>query len=126
MLLNVKAFTPSERWHTYLKFIKLFNSTSDSVDEERKTMHWYLALVKIDPNHTNEALQKLKKLPKNPIPGVTMHYSFNVFGTYDAAIWFDAKNQKKAMDFVQKYVRRIPWVNETNTIPTTTIREYRK
>ena len=87
-------------------------------------MNWYMVLLKIDPNHTEEAVQHLRKLQKNPMPDINLSYSYYVFGTWDACIWFCADNHDNAMNFVQKYIRNIPWVTETYALPTTTIKEY--
>jgi hypothetical protein len=88
-------------------------------------MNWYVVLLKIDPNHTDDVVQHLRKLPKNPMPDINLCYSYNVFGTWDACMWFWANTHDNAMNFVQKYIRNIPWVTETNTLPTTTIKEYK-
>jgi len=88
-------------------------------------MNWYVVLLKIDPNHTDDVVQHLQKLPKNPTPDINLCYSYNVFGTWDACMWFWANTHDSAMNFVQKYIRNIPWVTETYTLPTTTIKEYK-
>jgi len=84
-----------------------------------------MVLVKIDPNHTDEAVQHLQKLPKNPTPNINLHFSYYVFGNWDACLWFYANSHDDAMNFVQKYIRPIPYVTETYTMPTTTIKEYK-
>jgi hypothetical protein len=88
-------------------------------------MNWYLLLLKIDPNHTQEAVRHIQKLPKNPLPNVQMCNFCYVFGTWDACLWFQTNNHDKAMNFVQKYVRNIPWLTETYVMPTTTIKVYK-
>lgn len=88
-------------------------------------MNWYLVLLKIDPNHTDEVVQHLQQWPKNPTPNVNLYYSYYVFGTWDACIWFWCNNHDNAMHFMQKYVRNIPWITETYIMPTTTIKEYK-
>ncbi len=88
-------------------------------------MNWYMVLFKIDPNHTDEAVKHLQNLPKNPMPNIDLYYSYYVFGNWDACVWFWAKGHDDAMNFVQKYIRPIPWVTETYTMPTTTLKEYK-
>jgi hypothetical protein len=88
-------------------------------------MNWYMVFLKVEPNHTDEVVQRLQGLRKNPTPDVNLHYAYNVFGTWDACLWFQATTQDNAMTFVQKYIRQIPYVTETNIIPTTTINEYK-
>lgn len=78
----------------------------------------------MDPNHTDEVVQKLQRLPRNPTPEINLHYCYYVFGTWDACVWFDAANHDNAMNFVQKYIRTIPWVTETYALPTTLIKNY--
>jgi len=84
----------------------------------------YLVLLKIDPAKTRDALTSFKNLPKNPIQGVDLHWTMNVFGTWDIGIWFNAKNHDQAMNFVHDKIYPIPGVLETYTIPTTSIKEY--
>jgi len=86
----------------------------------------YLVLCKINPNQTDEALRALKGLPEKPVTGVTLHYSFNVFGAWDACLWFDAESHDQAMNFVQTKIRPITGIRETYTMPTTPIKEYTK
>ena len=88
-------------------------------------MNWYMVFLKIDPNHTEDVVQKLQGLPKNPMPDINLHYCYYVFGTWDACVWFRANNHDDAMNFVQKCIRTIPWITETHTLPTTVIREYK-
>ena len=84
-----------------------------------------MVLLKIDPNHTNEVVQRLQKFPKNPTPDINLSYSYYVFGNWDACIWFGCNNHDGAMDFLQKYTRNIEWVTETYIMPTSPIREYK-
>ena len=88
-------------------------------------LNWYIVLVKIDPNHTDDVVQQLRRLPKNPMPNINLHHSYYVFGTWDVCIWFWCDNHENAMQFLQKNVRNIPWVTETYMMPTTTIKEYK-
>ena len=88
-------------------------------------MNWYLVLLKFDPNHTEDVVQQLQKFPKNPTPNVNLYYSYYVFGTWDACLWFYCNNHDDAMNFVQKFIRPIRYVTETFTMPTTTIKQYK-
>lgn len=85
----------------------------------------YLLLVKINPGQTDDFLRDLKKLPEKPINGVTLYHTYNVFGTWDCCIWFEADTHDNAMNFVQTKIRPIIGVVETYTMPTTTIKEYK-
>jgi len=88
-------------------------------------MNWYLVLLKIDPNHTEDVVKQLQQYPKNPTPDINLQYSNYVFGTWDACLWFCCNKHDSAMNFLQKYIRNIPWVTETYIMPTSTIKEYK-
>lgn len=88
-------------------------------------MSYYIALLKVDPNHTEDAVQYLRKLSKNPTPKINLFYSYYVFGEWDVCMWFYADSHDYAMNFVQKYLRTIPYVTETYIMPTATIKEYK-
>jgi len=85
----------------------------------------YLVLVKIRPENTGNFVRELKNLPEKPTTGVTLHYTYNVFGAWDACIWFEADTHDNAMNFVQNKIRPITGVVETYTMPTTSIKEYK-
>jgi len=85
----------------------------------------YLLLVKINPEHTGDFVRNLKNLPENPVTGVTLYWTYNIFGTWDICIWFEADNHDNAMNFIQNKIRPIPGVIETYTMPTTPIKEYK-
>lgn len=85
----------------------------------------YLLLVKVNPEQINDFLREMKKLPDKPSTGVTLHYTYNIFGTWDCCIWFEADTHDNAMNFVQNKIAPIPGVRETQTLPTTTIKEYK-
>jgi len=85
----------------------------------------YLLLVKIRPEDTGNFVRDLKNLPEKPTTGVTLHYTYNVFGAWDACIWFEADTHDNAMNFVQNKIRPITGVIETYTMPTTSIKEYK-
>jgi len=86
----------------------------------------YLLLVKISPGQTDDFVRALKNLPEKPTTGITLHHTYNVFGTWDSCVWFEADTHDNAMNFVQNKIRPIPGVIETYTMPTTTIKEYKK
>jgi len=88
-------------------------------------MNWYMVFLKIDPNVTDRVVHKLQTLKKNPMPNITLNYTYNVFGTWDTCLWFQANTHDQAMTFVQKYIRPIQGVTETYTVPTTIIKQYK-
>ena len=90
-------------------------------------MTYYWTLLKIDRAKTTSALNGLKKLPKkSPNPGIKVYYVGNVFGEWDNCVWFEADDDKHAMEYVQKTLSKIPGIAYTYTWTTTPIREYYK
>jgi len=78
----------------------------------------YLVLLKLNPAKIINTLDALRDLPEKPGPGVDLHYMMNVFGTWDVAMWFDAENSAKAVDFVHKKIGQISGVVDVYTVPT--------
>jgi uncharacterized protein with GYD domain len=85
----------------------------------------YLVLVKIDPNRVSDVVNALKGFPETPTTGVTLYHTYNLFGEWDACLWFDADTQDNAMNFVQTKICPIKGVINTYTMPTTPIKEYK-
>jgi hypothetical protein len=106
----------------FINSISVAEFTDSTSDQE---MNWYMVFLKVDPNHTNEVVQQLQRLNKNPMPDIDLQYCHYVFGTWDTCLWFQAESHDNAMNFVQKYIRPIPWVTETNVLPTTMLKEYK-
>ena len=86
--------------------------------EVGNVMSEYLLLLKLNKAKLLEAIDSLRKLPRNPSPGVDLDYTMNIFGTWDVAIWFDADNSEKAVDFVHKKLGQISGVDDAYTVPT--------
>ena len=78
----------------------------------------YLVLLKLNPTKIINAINALRDLPEKPGSGVDLHYVMNVFGTWDVAIWFDADNSDKAVDFVHKKLGQISGVEDAYAVPT--------
>ena len=78
----------------------------------------YLVLLKVNPAKIVDTISALRDLPENPSPGVDLQYVMNVFGTWDVAIWFDADNSDKAVDFVHKKLGQISGVEDAYAVPT--------
>jgi hypothetical protein len=60
----------------------------------------YLVLVKIDPNRVSDVVNALKGFPETPTTGVTLYHTYNLFGEWDACLWFDADTHDNVMNFV--------------------------
>jgi hypothetical protein len=41
----------------------------------------------------------------------------NIFGTWDVGVWFDAKNNKKALNFIRSKVKAVPGVVNSYILP---------
>jgi uncharacterized protein with GYD domain len=86
----------------------------------------YLALIKISPNMAAKLYEPLMEFTENPIKGVKLEEAYQVFGTWDFAILFQADNNENALQFVGNKIRLVEGVTQTFTIPLTSIKDYRK
>ncbi len=78
----------------------------------------YLVLLKLDQGKIVKAIKSLRDLPENPSPGVNLQYLMNIFGTWDVAMWFNAENPNKAVDFIQKKIAGVSGVADAHTVST--------
>ena len=78
----------------------------------------YLVLLKLDQEKILKAIKSLRGLPEKPSTGVNLQYLMNIFGTWDVAMWFNAENSNRAVDFVQKRIGQISGVVDSYTVPT--------
>jgi uncharacterized protein with GYD domain len=85
----------------------------------------YLVLVKLNPSKTETFYNSLADISESPMEGVRLDASYNVFGEWDFAIWFEADNNDAAVRFVGEKIRSIEGVIESITMPATPIKEYR-
>jgi uncharacterized protein with GYD domain len=85
----------------------------------------YTLLVKADPARVRDVIEAIRALPPEPVTGVKLYHSMNVFGEWDFCIWFEAETPDNAVDFVQRKILTIPGIQRTYTLPSTTIKEYR-
>ena len=88
-------------------------------------MQKYIVLVKLNTTKTLSFYNSLSALPKNPAEGVNLYGSYNVFGNWDFAIWFEADSNESAVHFVGEKIRSMDGVIETVTMPATPLKEYR-
>jgi mannitol/fructose-specific phosphotransferase system IIA component len=70
----------------------------------------YMVLLKLSPKKLLDAIQNLRKIPENGIEGINSYYTMNIFGTWDVAVWFNAKNTKTALDFVNNKLKKVSGV----------------
>lgn len=85
----------------------------------------YLVLLKINPNKVSDVVRALRGFPETPTTGVTLYHTYNLFGEWDACLWFEADTHDNAMNFVQTKICPIIGVTNTYTMPTTSIKEYK-
>jgi len=85
----------------------------------------YLILVKLNPAKTEAFYNSLMEISERPSKGVRLNATYNVFGEWDYAVWFEADNNDDAVHFVAEKIRSIDGVVETITMPATPIKEYK-
>ena len=90
----------------------------------QKNMQKYLVLIKLNPLKTESFFNSLSSMSRAPIEGVNVNASYNVFGNWDMAVWFEADSNDNALHFVGEKIRSIDGVTETLTMPATVIKEY--
>ena len=91
---------------------------------QKNMMQKYLVLVKLNPSKTLPFFNALSSISERPMEGIRVNASYNTFGTWDFAIWFEADSNENAIRFVGENIRSIEGVNETLTMPATTLKEY--
>ena len=90
----------------------------------QKNMQKYLVLIKLNPSKTEPFFNSLRSVSERPMEGIRVNASYNVFGSWDFAVWFEADSNDNALHFVGEKIRSIEGVTETVTMPATSIKEY--
>jgi hypothetical protein len=78
----------------------------------------YLVLMKLNPSKIVDTLDDIRKLEEQPVFGVDLCYSMNIFGAWDVGIWINAENSSEVLEFVQKKVKNLDGVTDVYTVPT--------
>jgi uncharacterized protein with GYD domain len=91
----------------------------------QKNMQKYLVLIRLNPSKTESFMDSISAMSRQPVQGVNVNASYNVFGNWDIAVWFEADSNDNALHFVGDKIRSIDGVTETLTMPATSIKEYR-
>jgi len=86
----------------------------------------YLVLIRISPNMAAKLYEPLMEFSENPVEGVTLEESYQIFGQWDFAILFQADSNQSALNFVGDKIRLVEGVNKTLTVPLSPIKNYRK
>ena len=89
-----------------------------TANKEEKDMPEYLVLMKMNPGKIVETLGDIRKLEDQPVSGVDLRYSMNIFGAWDVGIWINAENSSEVLEFVQKKVKQLNGVTDVYTVPT--------
>ncbi len=99
------------------------NRNVESV-QDIEPMQKFLVLIRLDPSKTGNFFSSLMQLSNKPTEGVRLNATYNIFGEWDCAVWFEATNNDSAVHFVGEKLRAIEGVIETLTMPATAIKEY--
>ena len=78
----------------------------------------YLVLMKLNQGRLIDTLDNIRKLDEQPVSGVDLCYSMNIFGAWDVGIWLNAENSSEVLEFVQEKVKRLNGVTDVYTVPT--------
>jgi len=81
-------------------------------------MSEYLLLLRLNKAKLLETIDTLRKIPRNPIPGVDLDYTMNIFGTWHVAVWFSSNNSTQAIEFINKKIGVIPGVVDAFPVAT--------
>lgn len=94
--------------------------------QNAEIMQKFLVLIRLDPSKTGIFFSSLIQLSDNPVKGVRLNATYNIFGEWDCAVWFEATNNDSAVHFVGEKLRAIEGVIETHTMPATPVKEYNR
>ena len=81
-------------------------------------MSEYLLLLRLNKAKLLKTIDALRKIPRNPIPGVDLDYTMNIFGTWHVAVWFSSNNSTQAIEFINKKIGVIPGVVDAFPVAT--------
>ena len=76
----------------------------------------YLVLLKVNPANLAETIEAIRKM--EPVAGVDMQYSINIFGRWDAGLWIKAEENAQTSQLVQKILKELDGVTDVYPIPT--------
>ena len=96
------------------------------MQRSNETEQKYLDLIKLDPQKTGYFYDSLMEITENPTEDMRLNSTYNVFGEWDMAVWFEADSNDDAVHFVGEKIRSIDGVLATVTTPATLTKQYRK
>jgi uncharacterized protein with GYD domain len=81
-------------------------------------MSEYLILMRLNPGKIMDTMNDIRKISNQPVNGVDLCYTMNIFGAWDVGVWINAEDSTQALEFVQKKVKDMNGVTEVYTVPT--------
>lgn len=78
----------------------------------------YLVLLKVNPAKLAETLEAIRKMEQEPVAGVDLQYTINIFGSWDAGLWINAEETAQTLEFLQKKLKTLNGVTDIYPIPT--------
>jgi uncharacterized protein with GYD domain len=86
--------------------------------KREKNMTEYLVLMRLNSGKIAETLGDIRKLDDQPVSGVDLCYSMNIFGAWDVGVWIKAENSTEVLEFVQNKIRHLSGITDVYTVPT--------
>lgn len=77
----------------------------------------YMVLQKLSPSKILNAIERLRQIADEDNEGIDNCYSVNIFGTWDVGVWFEAKRNSTALDFVHSKLKGISGVVNSYVLP---------
>ena len=77
----------------------------------------YMVLQKLSPSKILNAIETLRKISEEDNQGISNYYTMNIFGTWDVGVWFEAKNNNTALEFVHSKLKGVPGVDDSYVLP---------
>ena len=96
-----------------------------TMEKTMESRQKYVVFIKVNPSKALSFYNELMSISERPWEGVKLYGSYNVFGEWDFAVWFEANNNENAVHFIGEKLRSIDGVIETMTMPATPVKEYR-
>ena len=90
-----------------------------------KSMMKYQVLVKTISGKGGQFWEVFQKMPTEPMKGVTIESSWNLYGYWDFVIFFQADSNENSLHFVGEVLRATPGNADTSTSPMTILKEHK-
>jgi deferrochelatase/peroxidase EfeB len=87
-------------------------------------MNKYLVLIKVRPGKGSEFWEDFKKVPDQPMKGVTIESSWSLYGYWDFLILFQADSNENSLHFIGEILRAVRGIAKTSTSPMTALKQH--